>query len=252
MLSRIVVVLALVGCGGSKPAPAAPPAPEPAPVAVAQPAPVAPPEPAPPVEAVPPSAQPQKPLLERLRDAEGKVPGLAGFSIKRKSDANYCGGVQIVTTRAKKVAKDDAPLVAVYKLEFPKGLSFDPDPKQLKKKEASKVKFDKFLEELSKVGGDARKHYEQKLTDGDATAKVAAAARLAQVYLRLASVLVRAEVPIDVRTGEFAEDKIRAFCDALAEKAEAIQALGEQAMTFCAEKAKAVDAGWWNEVCVAP
>src|SRR5215204_1354419 len=121
MSSRFVVVIALVACGGSKPPPPAPALP-PEPVAAPQPA----PEPAPtPPPAAPvaetPAVPPQKPLLERLRDADGKVAGLDGFAIKRKPDPNYCGGVQIVTTRAKKVAPDDAPLAAVYKLEFPKG-----------------------------------------------------------------------------------------------------------------------------------
>src|SRR6187551_205731 len=185
MSPRLVVVIALVACGGSKPPPPQPAlAPTPEPVAAPAPAPAPEPPPAAPV-AEPPPPPKQKPLLERLRDTDGKVAGLDGFAIKRKADAKYCGGFQIVTTRAKKVAADDAPLVAVYKLEFPKGLSFDPDPKLKKKKEESKAKFEKFLEELSKVGADARKHYEQKLAAGEAAAKVAATARLAQIYLRL-------------------------------------------------------------------
>ena len=79
-----------------------------------------------------------------------------------------------------------------------------------------------------------------------------AAARLAQIYWRLASVIARGEIPADVRTGDFAEDKINTFCDALAEQAEPIQALGEQAAGACADKQKGVAAGWWNDVCVAP
>jgi hypothetical protein len=230
-------------------------------VAAAEPAPA--PAPAPAVEAAPeppaaepppaaPPAPPAKPLYERLRDADGKVAGLAGFSIKRKADAKHCGGIAIVTTRSKKVAKADAPLAAVYKLEFPRGLSFDPDPKHAKKREASMKKFQAFLEELNTVAGDARKHYEQQLTDGDPTAKVAAAARIAQVMLRTASLIGRAEIPADVRTGEFADDKVKAFCDLLVQTAEPLQARGEEAMAICAEKSKDIAAGWWNDVCVTP
>jgi hypothetical protein len=263
MTSRFVLVIALVACGGSKPQPSAP-----APQEAAKPVPVAPvapaeeppvqalkaePQPAPAPAAPPaPAKAPAKSLYERLRDTDGKVPGLAGFSIKRKADAKRCGGFAIVTKRAKKVAKADALLAAVYKLEFPTGLSFDPDPQQTAKREASMLKFNKFLEEMTAVGTDARKHYEKQLAEGDATTKVAAAARMAQVYLRLASLLGRAEIPADVRSGDFADDKIEVFCDTLVEKAEPIQALGEQAMSFCAEKAKAVAPGWWNEICVTP
>ncbi|HEX5062975.1 MAG TPA: hypothetical protein VFV99_26555 [Kofleriaceae bacterium] len=261
-----LLLIAIAACGGSKPPPPAPPPARPAPAAQpAQPAPApvaeAPPEkPAPPPEkpAPPPVAEtkplpPRKSLYERLRDTDGKVPGLPGFAIKRKVDKTYCGGIKIITTRSKSVAKDDEPLAAVYKLEFPKGLSFDPDPKNDTKRKASLKKVDELITQLTLVGGDARKFYEQKFTSDNALAtKAVAAARLAQVYQRLASTLARAEIPLDVRTGDFVHDKIEAFCDSLLDKAEPIAALAEQAATACAEKAKSVDEGWWNEVCVAP
>jgi len=204
-----------------------------------------------PPDAPPAAAAPAKSVYERLRDTDGKVAGLAGFSIKRKASKNHCGGFAIITTRGKKVAKDDEPLVAVYKLEFPKGLNFNPDPKHKKQKEASLEKFNKFLEEIHKVGGDANTYYEHKLIgDGDPALEVAAAARIAQLQTRIASVLARAEIPADVRTGEFADDKVKAFCDKLVEVAEPLQARAELAISACADKAKNVGAGWWNEVCV--
>src|SRR5688572_23265662 len=146
MLARLGLVIAIVACGGSKPPPAAP-AKNHLPVleekAEQEPPPAPPPQPAPPpVEAKPtPPPLPKKPLFERLRDSDGNVAGLPGFALQRKPDPKRCGGVLIVTKRTKKVGKDDAPLAAVYKLEFPSGLSFDPDPKNAKKKQASLKKF---------------------------------------------------------------------------------------------------------------
>lgn len=185
-------------------------------------------------------------MYETIRDTDGDIAGLAGFSIKRKPDATHCGGFAIVTTRPKKVAKDDQPMADVFALEFPTGLSFDD-----KHKTASVKKFDAFLQKLSTVGAASREYYEKKMHDGDVVAKMAGAARMAQIFTRLASLLARAEIPLDVRTGDFAQDKIDAFCDRLVEVAEPIQALAEQAMTECAAKKAIVNGGWWDPVCTA-
>jgi hypothetical protein len=258
-LALVVVAVVVVACGGSKPPPAQTASAQPAesapaaPASAAQPAPAEPgAEPAhPPPEPAPAAPAEKKPIYDRLRDTDGKIAGLAGFSIKRKADKTHCGGFAIVTTRAKKVAKEDEPLAAVFKIEFPKNLSFD--AKDEKKKKASLDKFNQFLTELTQIGGDARKEYESKLIgDADQAVKIAAAARIAQIMTRLASVIARAEIPVDVRNGEYAEDKIKAYCDRMLEVAEPIQAQAELAMTACADKAKGAATGWWNEVCVAP
>jgi hypothetical protein len=244
-VARNVIVLFAISCGGS-PAPAKQPAPElppePAPVAKQEPLPEPPPSPPP-----APEPPPKKSVYESLRDTDGDIAGLAGFSITRKADPTHCGGIAIVTKRAKKIAKDDQPLADVFALEFPKGLSFDD-----KHKTASLQKFNAFLQKMSKVGAASREHYEKQMRSGDAVAKVAAAARMAQIFTRLASLMARAEIPKDVRTGELVDDKINAFCDALLEHAEPIQAMAEQAMSVCAEKKAMANGGWWDTVCVAP
>lgn len=251
----VLTLLVVTACGSATPPPPAAPAPV-APAPVAKPPPPAPtPEPASPPasEAAPPTPAPKPSLYERLHDRDGNVAGLPGFAIKRKPNPAHCGGTQIVTTRGKKVGKDDEMLAAVYKIEFPKGLFFDPDPKFKKKHDASLKKFNVFMNDVSRVGADARKFYEQKFVgEGQPAAKVGAAARLAQIYQRLASTIARAEIPLDVRTGDFVDEKIEAYCDKLQEVAEPIQDLADQAVAFCAQKAKLIDAGWWNDVCVAP
>lgn|GEM_PF-4230349 len=252
---RILPLLLLVACGSSPPPATTPPpepapaptapTPEPAPVAEAEPPPAAAPEPAPPA--------PKVPLFERLRD-DGEVAGLDGWKTQRKADATYCGGFKIVTTRGKKkVAADDQPLVDVYALAFPTNLNFDPDPKNKKAKEASLKKFNDFTETMQKVGGTATKFYEGWFTDSarDISAKIQAAARIAQINTRLASILARAEIPKDVRTGEFADDKKAAFCDKLLEVAEPLASRAQDATNVCATKLeKAPSTGWWTSVCV--
>lgn len=237
------MVMFVISCGGSPPKPAevgnAPL--EPAPVAKVE----TPPAPAPASAPAPaPAPPPKKSVYETIRDTDGDIAGLAGFSIKRKVDPNHCGGIAIVTKRAKKVAAEDQPLADVFALEFPKDLNFDDAHKR-----ESTQKFNAFSQQLMKVGGAAREYYEKQIRTGDPVKKIAAAARMAQLFTRLASLLARPEIPFDVRTGDFAQDKIDTFCDTLAKQAEPIQAMAEQAMAACIAQKGTVTAGWWDPVC---
>lgn len=63
--------------------------------------------------------------------------------------------------------------------------------------------------------------------------------------------LARGEVPADVRTGEFAQDKIDAFCGQLNEMAAAIIARAEEATQVCAQRVAEAGEGWWTSVCTA-
>jgi hypothetical protein len=245
----------LAACGSSSPPPATPtPAPTPTspPTTVTQPAPVEPePEP-PPTPAPAPPLTPPKPLAERLRDDSGDVAGLAGWKIERKADANHCSGFKIVTTRGKKkLSADDQQLANVYALTFPTGLNFEPGEKTKKVREASMKKLNEFVEKMTKVGGEARKHYEEILAKRDARTSIDAIARMAQVQIRLSSLLVRAEIPKDVRTGEFAAEKTEAFCSRLTEVAEPLAGEAERATQICIDKAAELQVapGWWSAIC---
>ena len=276
-MRSLSLALVLVACGGSTPPPASRPPVDP-PVAESRPSPDPTPEPTTPEPAPSPAPAPppppRKPVGERLRDDSGDVPGLAGWKVTRKADPNHCSGLAITTTRGKsKASADDQPLVDVYALTFPTGLNFAPGEKNTKRREASLKKFNDFVAQMTKVGGDTRAFYEGWITDEkrDAQAKIVATARIAQTYMRLASVLARAEIPKDVRTGEFAAEKIEAFCSRLSEVAEPLAAQAEQAMQVCADKsdagrtrstpegsAKVIDksakhqltTGWWAAVCM--
>lgn len=201
----------------------------------------------PPPAPLAPAAPPAKPFAERLLDPEGPVPGMPGFSITRKPSKQHCTGIEIVTKRSKKVSKDDAPLAEVYALEFPKGLSFDPN--DATKREASMKKFSDWLENMRRVAENAQQHYEKAL---DAKQDPAAVARIAQIVARLSSLIARAEIPADVRTGEYAAEKILAYCDAMQQAAEPLLAKAEDAIAVCATQASGQPAGWWTPVCTSP
>ena len=79
----------------------------------------------------------------------------------------------------------------------------------------------------------------------------AATARLTQLYFRAASVLARAEVPVDIRTGDNADEASLVYCEVLSSKAEPLLTLGLQALEACQKHTKVAPAGWWAELCVA-
>ncbi len=201
-----------------------------------------------PQPAPPPEPQPAA-LVARLRDVDGPVPGLDAFVTRRQRDANHCSGTSIATTRVanKAIAKGDEPLAALFELSYPRGLDFSDAHRA-----ASQERFERWLTDLRRVGGAATEHYERAIGKADARAKVIALARLVQISYRVASTVARAELPLDVRTGELAAEKIEAFCDRLAEVAEPLLAQAESAAARCAEAARGVPAGWWTPNCTAP
>jgi hypothetical protein len=97
----------------------------------------------------------------------------------------------------------------------------------------------------------AQDHYKSALADKDPAVKVAATARMSQLAYRISSLLARAEIPLDVRTGDFAADKKAAYCDQLAELAEPLLSSAEHAAQACRSLADAskLAPGWWDAVC---
>lgn len=190
---------------------------------------------------------PEPPIYDRLRDTPGEVPGLPGFTIKTSDDLNRCGGLKITTRRSKQVAPDDKPLAEVFAIEFPTGLSFDPqEPKVVK---ASMERFKTWLNDFQSVGTRASAHYQGLVKSNDPAVRARAAARIVQVKFRLASVLGRAEIPADISSGEFAADKVDAYCDALADQARSLLQMAESDARACASIAAAAGPGWWTSVC---
>lgn len=201
--------------------------------------------PPPPPKPTPP-APPVTPIYDRLMDSDGAVPGLTGFSTKRVRDPRRCGGFSILTKRAKKVAPSDGKIVAVFAVEFPTGLDFSEQ-----KKAGSLLKFNTWTEMLTKIARDARVHYEAEYANTDPAVKAAASGRLAQLYLRNASTIARAEIPTDIRGLDNADEATTVYCEQLAGTAEPLLALGVQALEACRKQTLVAPVGWWAELCKA-
>lgn len=183
----------------------------------------------------------------RLRDAAGVVPGMPGFQIVHRVDPTHCGGIAVEARRTvQPIDAADAPLADIFAIRFPTGLDFSG-----KNKEPSVQAFEAWAQDLSIRGAAARGAYSQRMQVDTATPeqRVIAAARIVQMQRHLASTIVRAEIPVDVRTGELANEKIAAFCDRLEDVAEPIMLTGEGAAKVCTNHAAGLRTGWWTRVC---
>lgn len=244
---RLALIVILVSaCGGSSKPPPPGPALSPEPTAkvlgdatlVREPPPPPPPK---------PEKAPAPPIYDRLHDEDGVVAGLTGFSTRRMRDPKRCGGFSILVKKARKVAPSDATIAAVFALEFPLDLDFSET-----RKAGSLLKLNAWLEMMTKTTATATTHYQAQFASTDLAVKAAATARLTQVYFRAASLLARAEVPIDIRTGDDPHEASIAYCDVIASKAEPLLTLGLQALEACQKHTRVAPAGWWAELCAAP
>ena len=131
---------------------------------------------------------------------------------------------------------------------FPQGLDFDPRNPVIKAK--SLKRFDAWVADKTKVGGKATAQYEAILGVKDAATSIAAAARIGQIQQHFSDALFTAEIPKDVRTGEFADEKVEAFCDRMTEVAEPLEARSLEAFRVCL--GKSTELGWfsdWSKLC---
>ena len=149
-----------------------------------------------------------------------------------------------------KVADADKDFEGYLALGFPQNLNFDPDPKKKAIKEKSLKRFNDWVEDKKKIGGSATKKYEGVLGIKDAANSITAAARLGQISQNFSDALFTAQIPNDVRTGEFADEKVEAFCDAMTTVAEPLEAASLNAYGVCL--AKSTELGWfsdWSKMC---
>lgn len=136
---------------------------------------------------------------------------------------------------------DDAPLAAVYAVSFPTDLVFDAEHR-----ERSLNEFNQWLDRMKHAADEATAHYEKRFA---ATLDPAALARIAQITDRFAALLLRAPIPADVRTGEFAAEQSKAYCDALATAAAPLVDRTDETLARCADLARGQPAGWWTSYC---
>jgi tetratricopeptide (TPR) repeat protein len=157
------------------------------------------------------------------------------------------GGARYYYAQAKFV-EADKDFEAYLAVQFPLGLNFDPNNKAIK--DRSLKRFDDWIKSKTKLGADAKAKYETVANVKDAANSIAAAARLGQISQELSDELFTAGIPQDVRTGEFAEDKVEAFCDALTDKADPLEKTSLDAYGLCL--GKSTELGWfseWSKLC---
>ena len=142
----------------------------------------------------------------------------------------------------------DRDYEAYVAIKFPTGLDFDPNNKA--KADKSRKRFDDWAATKAKAGQVARTKYEAIIGYKEAANAIAAAARIGQIQQNFSDQLFTAEIPNDVRTGEFAEDKVDAYCDELTDKAIPLQDKSTEAFSACLGVSTRL--GWfsdWSKLC---
>ena len=144
----------------------------------------------------------------------------------------------------------DRALERYLALGFPTGLDVSSEPEKKAAKEASLKRFSTWVTERQKLGVAAQQQYEAVVALHDPEAAVAATARMGQLTADFAATLRTAEIPKDIRTGDFAKEKVAAFCEKMVEVAEP---LGQRALeTFGVCLAKSAELGVdgaWTALC---
>lgn len=153
-------------------------------------------------------------------------------------------------------------------LEFPKGLDFGngdaSDKKQAKKKDEAVKRFKEWISAKGKLMTDMTRQEEDAAKDNkpvgayrkilsipnSADWAIASAARIGQIAQNFSDALFTAEIPAVVRTGEFAEDKVDAYCDQLMTEADPLENLSVSAYSFCLDVSTRNN--WfnsWSKLC---
>ncbi|MGE3457717.1 MAG: hypothetical protein AB7O24_21575, partial [Kofleriaceae bacterium] len=160
------------------------------------------------------------------------------------------GGARYYYGLAKLAAADD-DFEDYLDMKFPENLNFDPDPKKKAIRDKSMKRFEEWISKKAKVGGTATGKYEKVIFDiKDAATSIVAAARIGQISQNFSDALFTAQIPQDVRTGEFADEKVEAYCDALTTKAEPLEAKSLEAYGACLTQSTKL--GWfseWSKLC---
>jgi TolA-binding protein len=147
-----------------------------------------------------------------------------------------------------KLAIADKDFEAYLAMAFPTGLDFDPKKPAIEKK--SKQRFDAWLEDKVKIGGKSTAQYEAVLGVQDSATSIAAAARIGQIQQNLSDALFASEIPENVRTGPFAQDKIDAYCDQMSTEGAPLEDRSLEAFRVCLDKSTQL--GWfsdWSKLC---
>jgi tetratricopeptide (TPR) repeat protein len=149
-----------------------------------------------------------------------------------------------------KLAEADRDFETYLDLKFPQGLNFDPAPEHKAMVAKSNKRLTDWVTQKTKIGGSAKSKYNAVFAIKDNADSIVAAARIGQISQDFSDALFTAEIPKDVRTGQFAEDKVGAYCDRLTEIADPLEATSLAAYGECL--GKSTELGWfseWSKLC---
>lgn len=148
-----------------------------------------------------------------------------------------------------KFRKADVDYEKYLSYKFPTNLDFNPQNESVAKK--SMKRFETWVTDKAKAAETARKKYEDLIFNvKDPANAIAAAARIGQIQQNFSDALFTAEIPTNVRTGPYADEGVEAYCDALMEKAEPLEAKSLEAFSVCLKVS--TDIGWfseWSKLC---
>ena len=133
-------------------------------------------------------------------------------------------------------------------LAIPASLDFDSRKPAVAKK--SGERFEAWLLKKRDLAVAIRKGYDAVVALGDGAVAIAAAARSGAVLHHFSAQLFRAEIPLDQRTGQFAEEKAQTYCDTLAIVAEPLET--EAVGSYQACLVTSTKLGWfseWSRIC---
>lgn len=128
-------------------------------------------------------------------------------------------------------------------MQIPGNLTFS--PRQPALAEQSTKRFDAWFKGKSELAGAMKKEYEAIINLKDGANAIAAAARLGSITQNFSVQLFRAEIPVDQRTGPYAEETSQAYCDALTARAEPLQMFAEKSYEACLGTSTRL--GWFSE-----
>lgn len=149
-----------------------------------------------------------------------------------------------------KLAEADKEFESYLDLKFPQGLNFDPAPEHKAIAAKSDKRLKDWVAQKTKIGGTAKAKYNAVFAVKDNADSIAAAARIGQISQDFSDALFTAEIPKDVRTGQFADDKVAAYCDRLTEIADPLEATSLASYGECLSKS--TELGWfseWSKLC---
>lgn len=147
-----------------------------------------------------------------------------------------------------KLAEADRAYEAFLAVALPANLDFHRAAPAIQAR--SLARFDAWLRERRRLGGEAARRYAAARALTDNATSIAAVARLAQIEHSQADALYTTEIPLGVRTGRFAEDKIEAFCDQMDEVGGPLEEAAIRGYQVCLAQARRV--GWygaWSKLC---